>query len=267
MTYQYGYDGGEYTIELPFENLLQQKFTGTNLQVGYALNNEFAPYTPKPILLYQYNNQDCNFRFNTGSNVTITNYTPFGQDLYYNNADLTLNFAPETSTLLEYPIQNTVFAQYYFSYLYNLYNLKQRLVTVKTILPVGVLTNLKLNDRLIIRDKRYIINDMNTNLTTGEVQFSLYLDFRPMINKVPFINIPAGGGSGVTAINIPNGGITALLTPSAADIALSQTTLTSSQNVTITTGPLTSGNVYTIDVRFDYANGTQTTDNIFIVIE
>ena len=267
MTYQYDYDGGEYTVDLPFENILQQKFTGTNLQVGYALNNEFAPYTPKPILLYQYNNQDCNFRFNTGSNVTITNYTPFGQDLYYNNADLTLNFAPETSTLLEYPIQNTVFAQYYFSYLYNLYNLKQRLVTVKTILPVGVLTNLKLNDRLIIRDKRYIINDMNTNLSTGEVQFSLYLDFRPMINKVPFINIPAGGGSAVTAINIPNGGITALLTPSAADIALSQTTLTSSQNVTITTGPLTSGNVYTIGVRFDYANGTQTTDNIFIVIE
>jgi hypothetical protein len=58
-----------------------------------------------------------------------------------------------------------------------------------------------------------------------------------------------------------------LLTPSAADITLSQTTLTSSQNVTITTGPLTSGNVYSIGVTFNYANGTQTNDNIFIVIE
>jgi hypothetical protein len=108
---------------------------------------------------------------------------------------------------------------------------------------------------------------MNTNLTTGEVQFSLYLDFRPMINKVPFINIPASGGSASTAINIPNGGITALLTPSASDIVLSQTTLTSSQNVTITTGALTSGNVYTIDVAYTYANGTRTNDNIFIVIQ
>ena len=267
MTYQYPYDGGEFTVDLPFENILQQKFTATNLQVGYALNNEFAPYTPKPILLYQYDNLDCDFKYSAGSTVTITNYTPFGQDLRYNNTDLTSNFSPETSTLLNYPIQQTLFAQYYFSYLYNLYNLKQRLINVKTILPVGVLTNLKLNDRLIIRDKRYIINDMNTNLTTGEVQFSLYLDFRPIINKVPFINIPAGGGSAVTAINIPNGGITALLTPSAADITLSQTTLTSSQNVTITTGSLTSGNVYSIGVRFDYANGTQTNDNIFIVIE
>ena len=269
-TYQYNYDGGEFTVELPFENLLQTKFNGTQeLQVGYSLNSEFAPYIPKPVLLYQYNNQVCDFKFleDSGGHATVTTYTPFGQDLKYNNTDLTLNFAPETSTLLEYPIQQTGFAQYYFSYLYNLYNLKQRLITVKTILPVGVLTNLKLNDRLIIRDKRYIINDMKTNLTTGEVQFSLYLDFRPMINKVPFINIPASGGSAVTSINIPNGGISALLTPSSSDIALSQTTLTSSQNVTITTGTLTSGDAYSIGVAFTYTDGTRTNDNIFIVIE
>jgi hypothetical protein len=269
-TYQYNYDGGEFTVELPFENLLQSKFSGyQNLQLGYSLNSEFAPYIPKPVLLYTYDLQDSDFKYanDGGGHSTITSYIPFGQDLRYNNTDLTLNFAPDTSTLIDIPIEQTLFAQYYFGYLYNLYNLKQRLVTVKTILPVGVLTSLKLNDRLIIRDKRYIINDMNTNLTTGEVQFSLYLDFRPMINKVPFINIPASGGSAVTAINIPNGGITALLTPSAADIALSQTTLTASQNVTITTGTLTSGSAYSIDVRFDYANGTQTNDNIFIVIE
>jgi hypothetical protein len=269
-TYQYNYDGGEFTVELPFENLLQSKFNVyQNLQLGYSLNSEFAPYIPKPVLLYTYDLQDSDFKYanDGGGHSTITSYIPFGQDLRYNNTDLTLNFAPDTSTLIDIPIEQTLFAQYYFGYLYNLYNLKQRLVTVKTILPVGVLTSLKLNDRLIIRDKRYIINDMNTNLTTGEVQFSLYLDFRPMINKVPFINIPASGGSAVTAINIPNGGITALLTPSAADIALSQTTLTASQNVTITTGTLTSGDAYSIDVRFDYANGTQTNDNIFIVIE
>jgi hypothetical protein len=250
-TYQYNYDGGEFTVELPFENLLQSKFSGyQNLQLGYSLNSEFAPYIPKPVLLYTYDLQDSDFKYanDGGGHSTITSYIPFGQDLRYNNTDLTLNFAPDTSTLIDIPIEQTLFAQYYFGYLYNLYNLKQRLVTVKTILPVGVLTSLKLNDRLIIRDKRYIINDMNTNLTTGEVQFSLYLDFRPMINKVPFINIPASGGSAVTSINIPNGGITALLTPSAADIALSQTTLTASQNVTITTGTLTSGDAYSIDV-------------------
>lgn len=267
MTYQYDYDGSEYTVDLPFENILQQKFDGTELQVGYALNNEFAPYTPKPILLYQYYNKDCDFKLEVGSHVTITSYTPFGQDLYYNNTDLTLNFAPETSSLLLTPIQQTLFAQYYFSYLYNLYNLKQRLINVKTKLPISLLTGLRLNDRLIIRDKRYIINDMKSNLTTGEVDFSLYLDFRPMINKVPFYNVPTSGGSVVTAINLPNGGGSALLTPSDAGIVLSQTTLTSSSNITITTPAASARTVFSVTVSYVNTNGVKSQEIIYIVVQ
>ena len=267
MTYQYDYDGGEYTIELPFENLLQQKFEGTELQVGYALNNEFAPYTPKPILLYQYDNLDCDFKLQVGSHVTITNYTPFGQDLRYNNTDLTLNFAPETSSLKLFPIQNTLFAQYYFSYLYNLYNLKQRLINVKTILPVSLLTELKLNDRLIIRDKRYIINDMQSNLTSGEVMLSLYLDFRPMINTVPYYNVPTSGGTLSTAINLPNGGVSALLTPSSSDVTVSATSITQSQNVTITVGAASAGTVYSVGVRFIMQDETAQSQTINIVVQ
>ncbi len=267
MTYQYPYDGGEFTVDLPFENILQQKFDGTELQVGYALNNEFAPYTPKPILLYQYENLDCDFSFHNGINYTVNNYTPFGQDLRYNNTDLTSNFAPETSSLLLYPIQQTLFAQYYFSYLFNLYNLKQRLINVKTIMPVGLLTNLKLNDRVIIRDKRYIINDMNTNLTSGEVQLSLYLDFRPMINKVPFFQVPTSGGSVATAINLPNGASGAVLTPSSSDVTVSQTSISTSQNVTITVGAASANTLFTVDVRYDYTNGSTTTETINIVVQ
>jgi hypothetical protein len=267
MTYQYPYDGGEFTIDLPFENILQQKFDGTELQVGYALNNEFTPYTPKPILLYQYDNQDCNFKLMVGSHVTINNYTPFGQDLRYNNTDLTSNFAPETSSLLLYPIQQTLFAQYYFSYLFNLYNLKQRLITVKTIMPVSLLTGLKLNDRVIIRDKRYIINDMNSNLTNGEVQLSLYLDFRPMINKVPFFQVPTSGGSVATAINLPNGSTGAVLTPSSSDVTVSQTSINTSQNVTITVGAASANTLFTVGVRYEYTDGSASTETINIVVQ
>ena len=59
------------------------------MQVGYCLNNEFAPYVPKPILLYQYDNQTCDFQFTNGQQpVHITSYTPFGQDLLYNNENV-----------------------------------------------------------------------------------------------------------------------------------------------------------------------------------
>ena len=41
--------------------------------------------------------------------------------------------------------------------------------------------NLSLNDRLIIRDKRYIINDFSVNLATGEAKLTLLNDFRRIL--------------------------------------------------------------------------------------
>lgn len=265
-TYQYNYDGDEFTLDVPFENLLQTKFTGTNLQLGYALNNEFAPYVPKPVLLYQYDNQTTDFKFNDGtSTTTITNYTPFGQDLYTNLTNYTLNFAPDISTILNVPVQQTLFGTYYFSYLYNLYNLQQRIISVKTILPISLLTGLKLNDRLIIRDKRYIINSMQSNLTTGEVNFQLILDFRPMVNQTiqPYVSV--AGGVVSVGINFVNNAVSAIMTSSNSDVTISPSTLTSSQMVAITLPSGTAGTVYEIATRFTLSNGDTETQTSYII--
>jgi hypothetical protein len=45
-------------------------------------------------------------------------------------------------------------------------------------LPYNELLDLKLNDRIVIRDKRYIINQYTTDLTTFESDFELIQDFR-----------------------------------------------------------------------------------------
>jgi hypothetical protein len=45
-------------------------------------------------------------------------------------------------------------------------------------LPFLELTNLKLNDRIVIRDKRYIINQYTTDLLTFESNFELIEDLR-----------------------------------------------------------------------------------------
>jgi hypothetical protein len=52
------------------------------------------------------------------------------------------------------------------------------MVKVKMRLPYLQLLNLKLNDRIVIRDKRYIINQFTTDLTTFESDFELIQDFR-----------------------------------------------------------------------------------------
>jgi hypothetical protein len=265
-TYQYSYDGDEFTLDVPFENLLQTKFTGTNLQVGYSLNNEFAPYVPKPILLYQYDNKDVDFHFNNGSTTSnITNYTPFGQDLYTNLTNYTLNFAPDISTILNQPVQQTLFGTYYFSYLYNLYNLKQRLISVKTILPIGLLTGLKLNDRLVIRDKRYIINSMQSNLTTGEVNFQLILDFRPMVNATQIPNVGIAGGNVLVPIDFVNDTYSALITCTDTDVTISPSEIFAPQFVTVTIPAGSSGTVYAITVRYILNSGVTETRTINII--
>ena len=181
----FSYDGGDFTIESPFENLLFVRSVGSASQeaiLGYFLNSNYQSYIPKPTLLYLYGASDTlttNIKFYNGATYdTISSYALFGQDLEQGGINYSLNFGADNSIILNETIQNGLFASYYFAYLSNLYNLKQRLTSVKAMLPLSILTNLQLNDRLVIRDKRYIINDIKTELTTGEAMLTLYNDFR-----------------------------------------------------------------------------------------
>jgi hypothetical protein len=201
----YDYDGAEYLVESPFENLLHNKFTGTDLQVGYCINRNWGKYIPKPMLLYMAEQKTCNFKFNNGSSVaTLTNYIPFGQDTYANGQYYSLNFGPEISSLRDIVINNHIFNTYYSNYINNLYVKKNRLVYVKCYLPLSILASIRLNDRVVIRDKRYVINEMSSNLTTGEVNLVLLLDFRRFIRKKPKFIIDKTGGIFKSPVILPN---------------------------------------------------------------
>lgn len=176
-------DGSDYSIKLPFENLMFNKFTGTNLQVGYALKSDLTPYAPKPIIVYFTERKSGTLFINNGSAPTnVFNFNIFGQDCI-DTADLTnntLNWGVEISSYFLEPISNSLFNNYYLAYLNNLYSLKSRMVKVKMRLPYLELLNLRLNDRIVIRDKRYIINQYTTDLTTFESDFELIQDFRSL---------------------------------------------------------------------------------------
>lgn len=174
-------DGSDYTIKLPFENLLFNKFTGTNLQVGYALKSDLTTYAPKPIILYLTERNFDDLYFNDGTTTTnIGAFAIFGQDTL-DTADFsinTLNWGVEISSYTLNVINNSLFNNYYLAYLSNLYSLKSRMVKVKMRLPYSELLKLKLNDRIVIRNKRYVINQYTTDLTTFESDFELIQDFR-----------------------------------------------------------------------------------------
>jgi hypothetical protein len=238
LDYQFNYDGSDYVIESPFENLLFQRSVSGSVYaiLGYALNENLQPYTPKPCLLYLYGESDSlphDIRFYDGStNQNIDTYALFGQDLTYQNTKYSLNFGADNSIIHNETIQQGLYQTYYAPYLNNLFDLKQRLVTVKTILPISLLTNLRLNDRLIIRDKRYIINEMKSNLTNGEVEFSLYLDFRPL-QAQDIINPDPNSQCLDVRVQMPNGAVSATITTATAGVTITPSTITTSQSIEV----------------------------------
>jgi len=179
-------EGDEYSIKLPFENLNFQNLASL-LQVGYALKTDLQKYIPKPVILYDYNPTALTslgldfFYFSTalsGSGTPYYQYKAFGQETLISGETYGLNFNQQQSTLTNELISNSLYNQYYEAYFANIYNFKARLVKVSAILPTSILTTLKLNDNVIIRDTKYLINTFTTDLTTGEVQFELLTDQR-----------------------------------------------------------------------------------------
>ena len=191
------------------------KFTDTDLQIAYSTTDTEGgadkSYIPKCTNLYLYEETDCSFYFNDGTTTSnIVKYMPFGQDLKYNDQNYSSNFGLDISTLLLTEVNNSLYGSYYGTYLRNLFNDKTRKVAVSTIMPLSMLVNLTLDAAIIIRDKRYRIDSMKTDLTTGKVDLVLITDLTlidlvsdtgvaPVIPSLPAEPIDSGG----TTIYVP----------------------------------------------------------------
>jgi hypothetical protein len=181
LNYSLNNDGSEYNVNLPFENMLFEKYSGTNLQVSYSLKTDFQQYIPKPVILYDYGTLQTvsTYYINDGSTTASkTTANIFGQDTVVSSVNHTLNWGLEVSSFTGNTEENTLFNDYYDNYLNNIYSVKSRNFKVKVVLPISIISALKLNDRVVIRDKRYVINTFTTDLTTGEVELNLLTDFR-----------------------------------------------------------------------------------------
>lgn len=181
---KFDYDGGEYKIELPFENLVFNKLSG-NVQVGFYLKTDLITKTvPKqPVLFYKYGNvstptDGIKLKNNLAEIITINNYNVFGQDVVDTSVNYSMNFGFENSTLLNEAIENGLYKTYYINYLINIFNIKSRMIKIRAKLNPSLILNIRLNDRIIIRKQAYFINTLNINLMTHIVDFELITDKR-----------------------------------------------------------------------------------------
>jgi hypothetical protein len=233
-------EGNDFDVQLPFENLLMNSFDLSRFDVGYCLTKfpDYKPYIPKPVLLYKEGYRTANVYLNNGT--TSTQYSQvniFNSHITIDNVRYTLNFHPEIDTQTPNDsITNTLYQVYYSGYLSNLFNPKSRLIRVKAHFPLSLITKLKLNDRLIIRDKRYIINELKTDITNGEVELSLLNDFRPMVNNAILSTIvtPPTGGTVTYKWELANGVDSVDFSSPIGGVSFSPSTITTDTEVDIT---------------------------------
>lgn len=181
-------ESGKYEIKLPFEDVMWEKTTDYPFITATLLNKDLQPYTPKPILMY--NNDLTSVSafpikiFNGTTYTSINNYVRFNNDIPLGATDTsyvnTINWNAEVSPWFLTVAPDGLYKRHYEQYISNLYNQKTRVLKVKAKLEPRNITNLKLNDRIIIRDNRYIINSFTTDLTNGEASLELINDYRAL---------------------------------------------------------------------------------------
>lgn len=173
-------ESSTFTVELPFENAMYER--ESDFQTVTFKNKDLNNYVPKPLLMYDNGIQTgvsptIKIDLNTGSFTSIDKYRRFSNDI--NNGTLmTLNWGEEISSWFLSSVSNGLYKRHYENYLGNVFNIKSRLLNVKCYFNPVELIDIKLNDRIIIRDKRYTINKMTADLTTGETSLELLTDYR-----------------------------------------------------------------------------------------
>lgn len=179
-------DGSKLEIKVPFENMMYERLTDVadnslvDFQYGYAVDKEQGAIVTKPILFYNVNTPINSIGFknddNTHEEITTSINVPNHCLSLEDNGLSNINFGAELSTY-NYGVMNTsLYSQFYKDYVTDMFSNQRRVYTYNAIIPAHILTEIQLNDRLIIGNKRYIINSINTNLITQKTKLELLND-------------------------------------------------------------------------------------------
>ena len=174
-----------YNVELPFEHVMYERLfnaatnAATSVQYGYFTDDNQQPYYGSPLIFYAVyiqNGDDISLKESANDNDQINDYIIPSNSLAISasTSKVNINFGAMVN---EYDPNNaftdTLFSSYYETYIADVFNLKTRLTKVQAMLPLKMLYNLQLNDKIQFQQNNYKINSITTDLTTGKSSIEL----------------------------------------------------------------------------------------------
>ncbi len=184
----FAFDGEEFEVEVGFDHMLFERLSDQNggalttIGVGKSITREIEPYIGSPLIFYVpaalRGTETFSYIDMTDSENPKTDFWLVGNV----NSDVagsvtkTLNFGTEVDPYLLQGFSTGLYNTYWKDYITDLYSTSRRVFQYSGQLPLGLMLALKINDKLTIGERNYIINQMKLNLTTGEAQLELLND-------------------------------------------------------------------------------------------
>ena len=180
-------DGDTLNIESLFENPIFERLFNVNTVIQTTI--QYCPYFNRsiqsisgaPFMFYvnpvDVSTNSIGFNGVNGYEEISTNVLmpTHSQQIDFNSFNL--NFSAEFNEYNNGAIfYDTIYSRFYSDYVGDVFSNKRRNYKYKAILPLSILNGLKLNDRLVIENTRYIINKITSNLVKREDSLELIND-------------------------------------------------------------------------------------------
>jgi hypothetical protein len=187
------FDGDEFIVEVPFECPLFERLTDeatntlTNVLVYKSITNDantdgtFNPYLGAPILFYGYfddydlSSNSLTFVNSDGSHEQVVNAWYANTSNRYSSAGASYSicFGVDNDPYHLQTVNRSLYNTEWTDYITDLYNRSRRIYEVEAVLPLGKMATLEMNDTVIWNNAKYVINNVQLNLTTGRATFEL----------------------------------------------------------------------------------------------
>lgn len=183
------FDGGELSSAATFEIMRYQKLDDpsngiVNFLVGKSIDTEGNPYIGAPVIFYAATTLNISaypigFVNETGRTNTPSNQVYLCANINARTPDAVtqmLTYGLEVDPFHEQSFVQTLYNQFWEDYISDLYSANRRVYSMKAILPFKVAAQLRMNDKLDISGRRYVINQIQINLRTEEATLELLND-------------------------------------------------------------------------------------------
>lgn len=172
-------------IELPFEQMVYERLINayngveTTIGIGASVDEDGEPTVMSPHIFYpkirEVASNPISLIEDDGEKTTLSSIVNMPSHISeYDSIDPAFIFSAETDEYTGDTLTDNLYSKYHSEYIEKLFNKKTRRFEVTCYnVPLKILTTIKLNDTIKIRNDYFRINSYTVNLTTGSISLDL----------------------------------------------------------------------------------------------